>query len=112
MTINNILDLGNMSFPLNHEVTNILVSANNVRIERIVSDGQTTDDNEWYDENQYEFVLLLQGEAKIMFEHGKEKCLVKGDCLTIPARVRHRVSYTSSNPVCIWLAVFFNHTNK
>ncbi|MDR2408764.1 MAG: cupin domain-containing protein [Bacteroidales bacterium] len=105
--MNNIFDLENISFS-DKEVTDILASSRNSRIERIVSFGQTTNENEWYDQIQNEFVLLLQGEARIGFDNGEEKYLSQGDFLIIPAHARHRVNYTSSQPVCIWLTVFFD----
>ncbi|MDR0605248.1 MAG: cupin domain-containing protein [Bacteroidales bacterium] len=106
--MNNIFNLENIPFSLNEEVTNILASSGNIRIERIVSFGQTTRENEWYDQNQDEFVLLLQGKARIGFDNGEEKYLSKGNFLIIPAHTRHRVNYTSVKPICIWLTVFFD----
>lgn len=106
--MNNIFNLDNISFSLDEEVTSILASSGNISIERIVSFGQTTNENDWYDQNQNEFVLLLQGEARIGFDNGEEKNLSKGDFLVIPAHARHRVNYTSTQPVCIWLTVFFD----
>lgn len=106
--MNNIFNLENISFSSDEEITDILASSKDVRIERIVSSGQTTSENDWYDQTQNEFVLLLQGEARIGFDNGEEKYLSKGDFLIIPAHARHRVNYTSAQPVCIWLTVFFN----
>jgi cupin 2 domain-containing protein len=77
----------------------------NIRIERIISNGQTTPEGEWYDQDKDEFVALLQGEARIQFKTASEFNLVKGDSLFIPAHVFHRVTYTSGNPCCIWLAI-------
>ncbi|MER3432067.1 MAG: hypothetical protein C4288_01210 [Leptolyngbya sp. ERB_1_1] len=50
-------------------------------------------------------MLLLQGEAQLMYEDGTSICLEAGDYLLIPAHQKHRVSYTSSDPACIWLAI-------
>jgi len=105
--MNNFFNLNNLNFAKNEEITEILASSNGIRIERIVSFGQTTDKDFWYDQTENEFVILLQGEAEILFDSGAEIRLVAGDYLTIPARMRHRVSYTSANPACVWLAVFF-----
>jgi cupin 2 domain-containing protein len=77
----------------------------NIRIEKIVSNGQTTPAGEWYEQEKDEFVMLLQGEARILFKTGSEVSLVKGDHLLIPARECHRVTFTSANPCCIWLAI-------
>ena len=75
----------------------------NVRIERIVSEGQTSG---WYDQDEDEWVCLLQGKAEITFENNKKNALKSGDTLFIPAHRKHMVSYTSKNPKCIWLCVF------
>jgi len=78
--------------------------ANNLRIERIISTGQTT---EWLTQQQNEFVALLAGKSEITYLAGRTLTLVPGDTLLIPAGVTHRVSYTSSEPPSIWLTVFY-----
>ena len=40
----------------------------NVRIERIVSHGQSSPFGFWYDQEEYEWVVLLKGAAGIRFE--------------------------------------------
>ncbi|MDR1181752.1 MAG: cupin domain-containing protein [Bacteroidales bacterium] len=105
--MNNIFNLENIPFSLDEEVMEKLASSKNVLIERVVSFGQITDRNTWYEQSRSEFVLLLQGEARIGYANGEEEHLSKGDYLIIPAHVRHRVDYTSTEPVCIWLTVFF-----
>ena len=97
----NIYDLPQL--PLSEELTTILAENENVRIERIVSTGHISD---WYDQNETEFVALLQGEARIEFEN-KTITMTKGDTLVIQPHKRHRVAYTSSEPPCIWLCVFY-----
>ena len=96
-----------IDFSQNKEISEILAAGKNLRIERIVSIGQVTEPDFWYDQTEHEFVIVLQGEARLLFEDGTEKHLAKGDYLEIPAHVRHRVSFTSTEPACIWLAVFF-----
>ncbi|MDE2899660.1 MAG: cupin domain-containing protein [Chloroflexota bacterium] len=76
-----------------------------VKIERIVSSGQSTPEGQWYDEPRDEWVALLQGEATIAYDDGSEVTLQAGDHLLIPAHTRHRVAMTSESPPCIWLAV-------
>ena len=103
MTVN-IFDLPE---PLsNDEVFTELLSAEGVRIERIVSSGQTTEAGKWYDQDCDEWVLLVQGVAVLEYENGEKFRLNTGDHLLIPAHVRHRVDFTSDNPPCIWIAVF------
>ena len=82
-----------------------LLSGDGVRIERILSTGQTTPPGQWYDQQDDEWVVLLQGEAEIGFDDGSRRRLAAGDPLFIPAHQRHRVEYTSATPPCIWLAV-------
>ena len=86
------------------EETTILTDHKNVRIERIVSTGQVSD---WYDQRETEFVLLLDGNATIEYENRKMIALSKGDTLVIQPHEKHRVCYTSSEPPCIWLCVFW-----
>jgi cupin 2 domain-containing protein len=105
--MNNLFNLNNIDFSENKEISTILAEGKNVRIEHIVSIGQVTESEFWYDQTENEFVAVLQGDAKILFDNGKEKHLTKGDYLTIPAHCRHKVTYTSINPACIWLAVFY-----
>jgi len=103
----NIFDLHAVDFSNNEEITEIITQGNFLRIERIISAGQTTPDGFWYDQNEHEFVMVLQGEAKIVLEDNKEQLFKTGDYINIPAHVKHRVTYTSSEPKCIWLAIFY-----
>ncbi len=92
---------------LSDEVFETLVSGD-ILIERIISTGQTTPEGEWYDQKKDEWVILMQGEAKLLFEEGSEVKMVKGDYLLIKAHQKHRVIHTSVDPPCIWLAVHAN----
>ena len=91
------------AFPQQEETTTILAESGNVRIERIVSTGHTTG---WYDQDETEFIALLEGSAVITYEDDRTVALAKGDTLLIRPHQRHRVSYTSSEPPCVWLCVF------
>jgi cupin 2 domain-containing protein len=90
--------------PLSEELTTILTETPNVRIERIISTGQTSD---WYNQDETEFVVLLEGNAVIEFENGRITEMSKGDTLIIQPHECHRVSYTSNEPPCVWLCVFY-----
>jgi len=82
----------------------------NVRIERIVSNGQTSPKDFWYDQEENEFVLLIQGEATLHLkenENIKEVQLKANDFIDIKAHTKHRVEYTSKDEPTIWLAVFY-----
>ncbi len=80
-----------------------------ILIERIISTGQITPDNEWYDQAKDEWVVLLQGESTLLFDEigGEELQLKGGDSVFIEAGRKHRVIFTSKKPPCIWLAVHF-----
>lgn len=71
----------------------------NVMIERIGSNRAVS---VWYDQPHDEWVVLVQGSAKIEFEN-ETKQLQRGDYLFLPAHCRHRVVHTSEN--ALWLAV-------
>lgn len=81
-----------------------------VRIERIVSMGQATPEDEWYDQDWDEWVMLLKGQAGILI-YGEEKIRVlsPGDYIFLPARIKHRVEWTSVNEPCVWLAIHFDN---
>ena len=98
----NIFDLP--EFPLSEELVTLLTESGNVRIERIISTGQVSD---WYDQCETEFVALLEGNAVIEYENGNSVVMTKGDTLLIKPHERHRVSYTSSEPPCVWLCIFY-----
>ncbi|HOT75400.1 MAG TPA: cupin domain-containing protein [Candidatus Wallbacteria bacterium] len=78
-----------------------------VRIERILSAGQVSPEGFWYDQDENEWVLLAQGEAKVAFYDGALVSLKAGDHIFIEAHKRHRVEYTSVNPPCVWICVFY-----
>lgn len=89
------------------EVFETLVEGS-AKIERIISHGQITPENKWYDQEIDEWVILLQGQATILIEDIGEIYLSAGSYLLIPAHQKHRVTFTSESPSCIWLAVHGN----
>lgn len=74
-----------------------------VRIERIVSSGQSTPSGEWMDQVWHEWVLLVAGGAGLTLDGEAPVTLSPGDWLLIPAHRRHRVDWTETPTV--WLAV-------
>jgi cupin 2 domain-containing protein len=98
-------NLDNLADRLTDEHFEVLAAGKDVRIERIISTGQTTPGGEWYDQTQDEWVILLQGEAKLAYEDGSTRALKPGDYVFIPAHQKHRVDYTSVEPPCVWLAI-------
>jgi len=91
-------------FPISGEVISVLEQNERVRIERIISTGQQSG---WYDQEETEFVVLLEGSAQLTFENDRTVMLEKGDTLLIPPHQKHRVAYTSVDPPCLWLCVFY-----
>ena len=85
------------------EVFEKLLDLPHIHIEKITSNGQTS--SQWYESKKDEWVLLIEGEGRLLFEDGKELTLKKGEHLYIPKMQRHKVSYTSSPT--IWLAIHF-----
>ena len=90
------------------EVTEVLLETEDLRLERIVSDGHATPPGDWYDQEAHEWVLLLKGSAGLRFagEPGI-RVMRPGDALHIPAHLRHRVEWTESGMKTIWLALHY-----
>ena len=90
----------------NEEFTELL-SRTGARIERIVSTGQSTPVHAPYDQDHDEWVLLLGGAAGLWIDGEGERDLRPGDHVLLPARRRHRVTWTAKHEPTIWLAVHF-----
>ena len=89
------------------EIFQTLAEGTTCKIERIISYGHTSAEDFWYDQEEHEWLLLLEGEAIIAFDDGLEVALNKGDALNIKAHQRHQVRYTAKDKPTIWLAVFY-----
>lgn len=87
-----------------NEQFHTLLNRGDIRIERILSYGNITPPDEWYNQTEDEWVLLVTGEAELMFYDGSTCQLKAGDHIMIPAGRKHKVTYTSSPAV--WLAIF------
>jgi cupin 2 domain-containing protein len=79
--------------PLPDEVVDLLVEREGLRIERIVSTGQTTP-------HAGAARLRIEGEAT-------DRELGEGDWIFLPAHCRHRVTWTRGEPPTVWLAIHF-----
>lgn len=89
------------------ERVEIILTMPQGRLERITSRGQASPENFWYDQVQAEWVMLLQGHARLTIEDGhQEQELGPGDSLYLPAHCRHRVSWTDPDQDTVWLALF------
>lgn len=105
MNKSNIFEL--IPSTLKDELFEEIISKNGLKIERIVSFGHTTPQDEWYDQRRDEWVILLQGEAIISFLNEDEVTLKAGDYINIPAHKKHRVSWTKPEEESIWLAIYY-----
>jgi cupin 2 domain-containing protein len=88
------------------ELVETLAGNAHVRIERIVSTGHASEAGFWYDQPEHEWVVVLQGTARVEFEQ-ETLALSAGDYVLIPAHRRHRVVWTTPDEPTVWLAVFF-----
>ncbi len=89
------------------EEIDALLSRPGLRIERIVSTGQASPPGFWYDQPEDEWVLLLAGAAGLAIAGEDERHLKPGDFVHLPARTRHRVTWTAADEPTVWLAVHF-----
>lgn len=93
--------------PLKEEFFETLQSSDNIKIERIVSYGHVTQEGEWYDQTQNEWVILLSGEAILSFLDSDDVRLKAGEYINIPAHKKHRVSWTMPEKESVWLAIHY-----
>jgi cupin 2 domain-containing protein len=90
------------------EITDVLVTRSDLRIERVVSLGQASAPGFWYDRAETEWVLLLTGSARLRFADEPEaRLLGPGDWVEIAPHRRHRVDWTDPDKPTLWLAVFY-----
>lgn len=102
----NLFEIGGLSQDAENFLS--LFSDERICIERIVSFGQKTGNDQWLVQEENEWVILIQGEAEILIKENNMKVYMrKGDHLFIPSNCKHRVSFTSDDPPCIWLAIHF-----
>lgn len=91
-----------------NEQFSTLLTRPGLRIERIVSSGQCSPPDFWYDQDEGEWVAVLQGEAKLRFaDEAEARHLLAGDFVDIAPHRRHRVDWTPPDQLTIWLAVFY-----
>lgn len=86
----------------------MLLEAPGLRLERIVSTGQSTPPGQWYDQVTSEWVVVLRGSGCIRFEDSPDIVVLRaGDHLWIPAHRRHRVEWTAPAEPTVWLALHY-----
>jgi cupin 2 domain-containing protein len=107
------LEIGNLlaglpAQALAEEQVTTLMKRAGLRIERIVSTGQATAEGQWYDQDDDEWVMVVKGSARLRIEgETEDRVLGEGDYVLLPARCRHRVTWTQAQSPTIWLAVHF-----
>ena len=85
-----------------------LVTAGNLRIERILSTGHASPPGFWYDQDRDEWVVVLRDRAVLEFEGESEPVTLEaGDHVHIPAGCRHRVAWTDPDRPTVWLAIHY-----
>jgi cupin 2 domain-containing protein len=93
------------------ETTTVLVETPDLRLERIHSCRAASPEGFWYDQEEHEWVMLLQGSASLQFEdEAASRQLNRGDSLLIRAHRRHRLLATDPPPGSVWLALFWRET--
>ena len=93
---------------LSKEILDEIISTDKIRIERIISKGQTSPENFWYDQEENEWVIVIKGKAKLKIIDEDELIeLNEGDYINIPSHKKHRVEWTDPEIETIWLAVFY-----
>ena len=104
MTMKNIYQ--NIPKNAKEEIFEVLAKSENTRIERIISNGPESSSGEWYDQEENEWVVLLKGKAKLVFNE-VEEVLEPGDHILIKPHRRHKVEILEEAGETIWLAVHF-----
>ena len=105
-TISNIFS--NIPSNISQEIFETIITTDELKIERIISKGHVSPKDFWYDQSDSEWVMVLQGRAKLRFrENGEVIELSPGDHLNIPPHVKHRVEWTDPNQETTWLVVYY-----
>jgi cupin 2 domain-containing protein len=92
---------------LPEELFTVLLEADGVRIERIVSQGHASPPGFWYDQDDSEWVIVLEGSAAVQLEGAEPVELQPGSYLNIPAHAKHHVVWTDPGRRTVWLAVHY-----
>jgi cupin 2 domain-containing protein len=90
------------------EVFQTLHTGPHCRIERIVTQKPYSEPGEWYDQEEDEWVVLLEGSATLDYRDGRKVELNRGDYLFLPAHKVHRIISSSPGSHCVWLAIHGN----
>ncbi len=95
--------------PAGQEVTDTLLELGQARLVLIHSCQFANPPGFWYDQREAEWVLVLQGSARLRFaDEAQARALRAGDSLWISPGRRHRVEATDPAPGTRWLALFWS----
>ena len=92
--------------PPGEEATQVLAAAETWRLLLIASNGYRSPSDQWMDQSDDEWVLVLRGSASVALQAPDRLVdLSPGDHLLLPAHRRHRVERTDPDPGTLWLAL-------
>ena len=95
--------------PAGAESTQVLASAETWRLLLIASNAYRSPSDEWMDQPDHEWVLVLRGSASVALQNPDRMVdLSPGDHLLLPSHQRHRVERTDHNPGTLWLALHWD----
>jgi cupin 2 domain-containing protein len=98
--------LANIPQTISEEVFQTILLSEHLKIERIISKGQKSEKDFWYDQDQHEWIVIIKGAARLQFQD-KTLVLKPGDYINIPAHEKHRVDWTTPDEETVWLAIFY-----
>ena len=93
---------------IDDEIFDTILTSDGCEIKRIISKGNQSPPNYWYDQERSEWVMVLKGAAELKFENSNKTVdMMPGDYVLIPARCKHRVEWTDPEVETIWLAMYY-----
>lgn len=101
----NIFD--DVELPLGAEVIQEFFKHKNIRLEKIVSNQSSSPDDFLYDQEEDEWLIVLQGSATLLVED-KKVFLKSGDSYFLRKHQKHKVLETSAEGKTVWLACFIS----
>ena len=95
--------------PPGEEAMQVLASAETWKLLLIASNGYQSPSDEWMDQSDHEWVLVLRGSACVALQDPDRIVdLSPGDHLSLPPHQRHRVERTDPDPGTLWLALHWD----
>jgi cupin 2 domain-containing protein len=90
------------------EQVEVLMEGRQFRLERIHSCLASSAAGFWYEQHEWEWVMVLRGSARLQFaDEQQPRDLCVGDSLMIAPHRRHRLVATDPEPGTLWLALFW-----